>query len=195
MNSKTARKYNLIIEINELTPENSQLPVLLAELCAIDFQTAFEMWEFMLGKHQNSLTHEQICANIEEKPFGMFMRISETKTKQLLVDSLPLMKLIYGTCASSATGTNLAFLVNLILGAKIEIADEILRCVRTNPTPDSAERMRLIVDTIFGAYCAKYGVKVPVVTKKQEKLLLGHIEKITGPNKKLLTQRIKEIAK
>jgi hypothetical protein len=53
--------------------------------------------------------------------------------------------------------------------------------------------MRTIVDQVFFTYCEKNGTKKPELTKKQSTLLLEFISKIKGPNKNLLTQRIKEI--
>ena len=204
MNAKKIREYNLIIEIAATGADNPKLPTLLAELCAIDFTTSFEMWEFMLmqcnGTSAQALMHNQaqlgdakVCANIEEKPFGMFLRVSETKTRQLLCESLPLQKLIYGVCATSGTSHNLAFLVNLVLSNKLDDADECLRCMKSNASIDFNEQMRVVIDSVFGIYCARNNVKVPVLNKKQVKLLLSHVEKVRGPNKALLTQRLKEL--
>jgi hypothetical protein len=193
MNAKKIREYNLIIEIATLAPDDCKLPTLLAELCAIDFTTSFEMWEFMLMQNQAQLSDAKVCANIEEKPFGMFVRISETKTRQLLCESLPLQKLVYGMCATSGASHNLAFLVNLVLSNKLDNADECLRCMKSNTSIDFNEKMRVVVDSIFSTYCARNNVKVPVLNKKQVKLLLSHVEKVRGPNKALLTQRLKEL--
>jgi len=193
MNAKKIREYSLITEIAASGADNPKLPTLLAELCAVDFTTSFEMWEFMLMRNQEQLGDVKTCANIEEKPFGMFVRVSETKTRQLLCESLPLQKLVYGTCASSGTSHNLAFLVNLILSNKLDDADEALRCMKSNTSIDFNEKMRVVVDSVFGTYCARNNVKVPALNKKQVKLLLSHVEKVRGPNKALLTQRLKEL--
>lgn len=193
MNAKTIRKYNLIIEIASYDAAHPKLASSFAELCSIDFQAAFEMWELTLTKFSEQLADVQICANLDEKLFAMFNRISETKTRTLFIESLPLNKLIYAQSVAAATGTNLAFLANLILSNKLDSAEEILRCLRANTTGDYGERMRMVVDEIFKIYCTKNNVKVPSLNKKQSTLLLAYIEKIKGPNKKLLTQRIKEL--
>ena len=193
MNAKKIREYNLIIETAAADAGDAKLPTLLAELCAIDFTTAFEMWEYMLMQNQAQLSDTKVCANIEEKPFGMFLRVSETKTRQLFCESLPLQKLVYGVCATSGTSHNLAFLVNLILSNKLDNADECLRCMKSNGSVDFSEKMRVVVDGVFSTYCARNNVKVPVLNKKQVKLLLSHVEKVRGPNKALLTQRLKEL--
>ena len=193
MNAKKIREYSLIVETAAGGADNPKLPTLLAELCAVDFTTSFEMWEFMLMQNQEQLSDANTCANIEEKPFGMFVRVSETKTRQLLCESLPLQKLVYGTCASAAASHNLVFLVNLILSNKLDNADECLRCMKSNASIDFNEKMRVVVDSVFSTYCARNNVKVPVLNKKQVKLLLSHVEKVRGPNKALLTQRLKEL--
>ena len=195
VNIKAVRKYGLIISISTTSADNPQIAVQLAELCAIDFQTAFEMWEFMLAENQQRLGDSAVCVNLEEKPFGMFNRISESRTRQMLTESLPLIRLIYGQSLSSVAGTNLIFLINLILSGKLDSADEILRCIKLNTTGKFSDRMRTIVDSLFREYCIRNSVKVPVLSRKQSALLLGYVDKVTGPNKKLLTQRIKEVTK
>ena len=175
MTSKEYKKYELVAEIVN-SPADQSVAVKLGELCAIDFTTAFEMWEFSLAKHEGK--------NIDiEKTFAMFLRISEAKTRQLFIESAPLQKLVYG--ASELNGVLLEFLVNLILSNKPEHADESLRAAR--------EHLREIVDAVFATYCARNGVKVPVLSKKQKELLLSHVDKIKGPNRALLMQRLKEL--
>jgi len=190
MNSKQVRKYELIIAIAAMQSSDTAIPTSLAELCAIDFETAFEMWEFILARHTPPTTSPE---NIITKPFTMFLRISEMKTRQLFCESLPLQKLVYGTTAAGEREPCISFLTNLILGGKIEIADECLTKLRTNPQINFNETMRIIVDDIFKTYCARHNVKVPVINRKQKMLLLSHIEKVRGPNKALLTQRLKEL--
>ena len=193
MNAKKLRQYGLIIELSKTAAGDAKLPMLLAELCTVDFVSAFEMWEYMLAQYQSQLNDASICANIEDKPFGMFMRISETKARQMLCDSQPLQKLVYGTTATAAAGNNLAFVVNLILSNKLDEADEMLRCLKNNPNIDFNEKMRVVIDNLFATYCTRNAVKVPVFNKKQVKMLTSHIEKVRGPNKALLTQRLKEL--
>jgi len=193
MNAKTTRKYELITQIAGLGPKDAAFPTSLAELCSIEFQTAFEMWEFMLAKHIATLKDHAVSENMEIMPFTMFLRISETKTRQLFMESLPLQKYIYGHTATAGQGNNLMFLVNLILASKIDAADECLTKLRTNPSVDFSDLMLVIVNEVFATYCARNNVKVPVLNKKQKTLLLDHISKTKGSNKALLTQRLKEL--
>jgi hypothetical protein len=53
--------------------------------------------------------------------------------------------------------------------------------------------MRAVVDSAFNQSCVKSQTRVPQFNKKQKALLLEYIEKIKGPNKALLLQRMKEI--
>jgi len=193
MNAKTTRKYELITQIAGLGASDAAFPALLAELCSIDYQTAFEMWEFMLSKHSASLSDKAVCNRMEVLPFTMFLRISETKMRTLFTESLPLQKLIYGICATAGAGNNLAFLTSLISASKIDTADECLQKLRGNSNVDFNELMLTIVNDVFAAYCAKNNVRVPVLNKKQKTLLLDYIGKIKGSNKALLTQRLKEL--
>jgi len=193
MNSKEIKKYTLINQILNSKLQNQELVSQLSELGTIDFTVAFEVWEYMLGAFANDLADFTTSANAEAGVFDVFANLSETKTRQLLLASDPLVRLIYGACATSCAGTNLAFLTNFILSAKLDTADVALAAIRSNPTGDFGERMRLIVDTLFKTYCETKGVKKCELSRKQSALLLEYIGKIKGPNKMLLTQRIKEL--
>lgn len=193
MNSKDIKKYTLIAQLVNTKPQSAELLTMFTELAAIDFTAAFEVWEFTLTACQKDLTSKEIADNIETKVLEMFAGMSETKTRQLLAASDPLIRLIYGTCATACTGVNLAMVTYFILAAKIENADVALAAVRSNPTGDFGERMRVIVDSVFRTYCENKGVKKCELNRKQSELLLGYCAKIKGPNKMLLMQRIKEL--
>ena len=179
MNQKTARKYELISKI-----ANGEENVLqdLKELCEIDFQTAFEMWEFAISRDQN----------IVVAGLGLFQSVSETKTRILFIESLPLQKLVYSS-AEAADAKIINYLVNLILTNKLEVAGECLARLKTNTNIDFNELLRTIIDTAFKTYCKKNDVKVPSFNKKQKMLFVEYITKIKGPNKALLLQRIREL--
>jgi len=193
MNAKTTRKYELITQIAAMSSTDTAFPTSLAELCSIDYQAAFEIWEFMLAKHSAALSDKAVCNIMEALPFTMFLRISETKMRTLFPESLPLQKLIYGICASAGAGNNLEFLVSLILASKTETADECLIKLRGNPNVNFDELMLTIVNQVFTTYCIKNDVKVPVLNKKQKTLLLDHVGKTKASTKALLTQRLKEL--
>jgi len=195
MNSKDIKKYTLISEIISRSSDDKKLQELFGELVSIDFTVAAELWEYTLNIHQSALGQIQTAENLETKIFALFNSASETKTRQLFIESLPLNKYIYSAAATSCTGTNLAFIVNLILSSKLTNAEEILRCVKSNATPnfDYAAAMRRIVDDVFREYCKRNDTKKCELSRKQSAMLLEYISKIKGPNKLLLTQRIKEL--
>jgi len=172
MQAKEYRKYGIIEKI--LKDGNSV--ELLKELATIDFTIAMNMWEYKFFD--------------SEEIFKMFNDLSETKTRQLLIENSPLLKLIY---ISQLNETGLKFLVNLILSPKIEIADEILRYIKSNTNINYDDAMMTIVNSVFNTYCEREQVKKCSLNRKQTALLLDYVSKIKGPNKMLLTQRIKEL--
>jgi hypothetical protein len=180
MNQKTARKYELIAAI--AAPVGADLPRVFAELAEIDFQTAFEMWEFTLARG----------ADIVEMGLDLFQNISETKTRQLFCESLPLQRLVYSSpCAGGSKC--ITFLGNLILTNKLDPASECLSRLRANTHLNFDEAMRAVTDAAFAAYCQKNNVRAPVFNRKQKDLLLSFIGKVKGPNRALLLQRMKEL--
>jgi len=194
MNTKDIKKYNLIGQIINTKPDDKSITLLFSELINIDFNTAFEVWEYILHTHQSRLGEGEVATILESILFELFNVNSETKTKALLLESSTLIRLIY-TSATAVSGANLEFLVNLILSPKVNLAEEFLRAIKANNSPnlDYGNVMRILIDSIFTTYCQREGVMKCSLNKKQSTLLLDYISKIKGPNKLLLTQRIKEL--
>ena len=179
MNKKTLRKYELVSEI--MTSSENAMEK-LRELCDIDFQTAFDMWEYKIG----------ISNGLVVSGFDFFQSISEQKTRTAIVESIPAQKAIYSS--TEATDPKLIeYLGNFVIANKLDIAEECLSKLRTNPHFDFNEILPEIINTIFAISCKKNNSRVPVLNKKQKMLLTDYINKIKGPNKALLLQRMKEI--
>jgi len=194
MTAKDIRKYTLINKIMSSAPNNAEIVSWFSELAQIDFQVAFEVWEYILGIYSKEVADKDTSINLEAKIFGTFYHdVSETKTRQLFSASEPIIKLVYGACRTSCVGPNARMLAGFILSGKLETAALALAAARQNPTGDFGERMREIVDKVFSIYCESKGVVKCELTRKQSALLLEYVGKIKGPNKMLLTQRIKEL--
>jgi hypothetical protein len=178
MNTKTIRKYELVAAL----VGGQNVIANLTELAAQDFAAAFDMWEYNLAKGTCDIM----------PALDMFQSLSEQKTRTLFCESLPLQKLVY-SAKDAHTKKPIAFLTQLVILGKLDIADECLMRLRANTHNDFNETIRLVVDDVFAASCAKHNSKVPVFNKKQKELLLSYINKIKGPNKALLLQRMKEI--
>jgi len=179
MNAKQTRKYELIVA---LAHGGAEFMNNLQELCAIDFTTAFEVWEWDLARGGDSAS----------VGFDLFNRVSELKTRQLFCESLPLQKLVYSS-PQATEPVLIDFLVNLVLLNKIDVAEECLMRLRTNTHIDFNEVLLVVVNNLFATYCARNNTRVPSFNKKQKTMLLESINKIKNPNKALLLQRMKEI--
>ena len=194
MTAKEMKKYALILQIGNTDPAAPSLRELFRELAGIDFSSAFDMWTYMMSTYVSRLSEINVSTNLEGGVFATFLAVSETKTKQLLSDNAVVLKLIYTCCATSTTNANLNYIVSLIVASKIEAADQILTLIGQNKTPgaDFGTRMKNIIDCVFVA-STKPGSRIPSLNRKQTMLLLEHTLKIKGPNKTLLSQRIKEL--
>ena len=181
MTAKTQRKYELIAAIAH---GEGNVLANLTQLCDIDFTTAFDMFEFALAKAST--------LELARDGLALFETASVTKTKQLFTESNAMQKLLY---SSPAVGDArlINFFVGFVLSNKLEAADECLMRMRANTFVDFNENLRVIIDTLFATYCKEKGVVVPTFNKKQKTLLIEYINKIKGPNKALLLQRMKEI--
>ena len=178
MNQKQMRRYELIADL----AVGADAEKCLAELCANDFSAGFEAWEFALARGIK-------CA---VSGLRVFLAASESRAKTLFCDNLPLQKLLFNSPEAGESAV-LDFLASILLSTKIETADECLSRLRGNTALDFNETMRAFLDIAFAQYCKKNDVRVPQFNRKQRDLLISHINKIKGPNKALLLQRLKEI--
>jgi len=181
MNQKTTRKYELITEIGSGSGEHIKN---LMELCAIDFNTAFEMWEYALARGCG--------AGVVDEGLDVFLRAGEVKAKALIAENAALQKLIF-TSPHANSDNVITFIASFIVANKTDEAGKFLASLRANNFLEFSETMRAVVDKTFTLSCQKNQTRVPVFNKKQKGLLLEYIEKIKGPNKALLLQRMKEI--
>lgn len=181
MTQKELRKYDLITEIANVGGAER-----LRELAGLDFTAATEIWEYKLTKDINAFGDSDI--------FGMLEHICESKLKSAVLSGSGLSKLVYGLSSASCTGANLRFAASLVVGGKINEAEEILKNIKNNPTGDYAERMKAVVNTVFELSMGKTGAKKATLNHKQTILLFDFVSKIkAGPTKNLLTQRLKEL--
>ncbi|MCL2228311.1 MAG: hypothetical protein FWC00_00615 [Firmicutes bacterium] len=189
MNQKTVQRYEHIVIAADAIHrgEVNTLITALGDLVGNDFQTAFEMWEFALLK-----TPEKGAGDIVTRGLNLFLKTTEAKTRQLFAESNPLQKLVY-TSVSANHSDVVDFLGNFILSGKLDVAEECLSKLRANTNFDFGDVMKTVLESVFALYCEKHDVRVAVLNKKQKTLLQNYIDKIKGPNKALLTQRMKEI--
>jgi hypothetical protein len=181
MIAKELRKYDLIIEIGNVSGVEN-----LRELAANNFAAAVDMWEYKMTKDINAFGAFDV--------FGMLESVSETKLRGAIADNAALLKLLYGVSGQSCTGANLGYLAGLIIGSKIDAAEEILKLFKSNQTGDYGKRMNAVVDSVFGMSMAKTGSKKATLNHKQTILLFDYVSKMkSGTIKSLLTQRLKEL--
>ena len=179
MTLKTARKYELIAKI---ATSDEGFAKHLRELCDIDYDTAFDMWEFALNRG----------ADVIAEGITFFNSVSESKFRTMFCENLSTQKALFAHKGAGAS-ESVKFLASLIIANKLEVADDCLNRVRANTHLDFNDTMRAVQEAAFSGYCQKNGVKVPVFNKKQRDLLLEHVNKIKGANKALLLQRMKEL--
>ena len=195
MNAKELKRYELIIALGAGQVGGGEFFSNINELVKNDYATAFEMWEYLMTVNTNKLGDPGFAAVLESGMFQLLFGTSESKFRQLIAGNSQLLRLIYAQSATAGSGTNLSYLTSLVLGSKIDAADEILKLVAVNKSPnmDFGARMQAIIDDVFNTYCAKNNAKVPNLNRKQTMMLLEYVLKIKGPNKNLLVQRIKEL--
>lgn len=193
MNQKQTKQYNLIENIFKVPFGSALAPKLFGELAAINFEISADMWEYVLSQNSNALSNTQNAVLMAEEILDIFTKQSFQKTNNYVCDSLPLIKLIFGQSSVAGTGSTLNLVANIVLANKVEIAETMLSSLRNNSNIDFNEIMKNVVEKVFENYCAKNAVKKPELNRKQKTLLLGFIDKMRGPNKALLQQRIKEL--
>ncbi|MCL2862154.1 MAG: hypothetical protein FWE22_07065 [Firmicutes bacterium] len=159
---------------------------------SLDFSQAVDVWVYLITTREKDLEkNARIALMLGDDMFNLFFENNSQKCLKALSDEVMLKKAVYQYCANSLSGENFKVLVNLIVGNKLELADEILKCVIKNEKIKFGEVMKKLLETVFIELLKKNPQKI-VLNKKQTELLLGYVKKIKTDERAMLEQRIKE---
>jgi hypothetical protein len=199
MSVKSIKHYERLFEFakENFKAEKERTQTFFKRTLDYDYDAAADIWEYILVTHEKLI--ESAPAVLTQDILSLFMEANKTKTLKLVTENPLITKALYGVNPLACEGLTLEILVGYIAGTKTAEADELLKQVYKNTAVKKSfgENMKIIIERLFVVILSRLGntTKRVELNKKQVVFLLGYIEKIKGPEKALLEQRIKELLK
>ena len=158
---------------------------------ALDYGKAVEMWEYFTTVYDEAIAKDtKLSAFFGDELLEIFYKTDDKKTIKLLLENGAVSSTVYqyGTLNSIA----LNYLMELLVGGKVEYADYILKFIIKNQRLEFGPVFKNIMTAMIDSLTAKTG-QPPKLNKKIESMLMGYVEKIKTAEKALLKQRLVEL--
>ena len=169
----------------------------ICETMETDFETGIRLWEFCLEKFEKPyLADSAVNCALSAAVFDRIAdKFGESKAIKTLLENNALKKAFLMQSDSLGDYHFVEICVNFLVAQKTEELDEMFRLMQKNTISRQTygQTMKRITERFFDVLAQKHGVKNFRLSKKQIQILTEHIEKIKGPEKALLLQRIKEL--
>lgn len=199
MTAKQLKFYQILKKVNTVNvfTEMDKLLDGIKQAIALDYYAAVEMWEFLILDNEEKLLKDiALAAVICDKIGQVFETKAHAKYMKTLTENPVICRAAYTyspTCYGRAE--SVAHIVSYLVPAKTEEADILLSCASKNTSNKATfgEFMKAVVEKLFIELLKKADDGRVRINRKSIPLLQEYINKIKGPEKALLTQRIKEV--
>lgn len=198
MDTKKAKYIDAVFNYfsTDLTRDNNAVQTLLDELCSIEVNEAFAMWEYLLIRQEKKLAEEKTMETLITRPLAQLTEKSN-RTPKIVLETPMLLKALYFYNPAPAEGISLDIAIYGLMSGKVSQAEEIFKYLLKNTASKKTygENMRIIVETLFMELLKKKGgtSKKVDLNKKLQTTLVQYVKKISGPERALLEQRIREV--
>ncbi len=167
----------------------------LKAVAAVDFAAAARLWEYELTKNDGKLDLPAYADVYADVAAAALVDAARPKFARLLLDSDTVRSAVYRRSRRSLSDPVMTdIVVSMLTSGKTEDADELLKCAQRNTAAGGATFgafLLAVVDrTIVGLI--KKSSKNPM-SKKLSAFLLAQADKVSGDEKALIIQRIKEL--
>jgi hypothetical protein len=181
----------------DLTRDNDAVERLLGDICAADVSEAFTMWEFLLIRQEKKLPSSPSAVDMFVRRPLEFFTEKNPRTAKIVLETPMFQKAVYLYLPEPVAAIPLDIVVSGMLGGKLAESEEILRYLLRNTAAKKSygAHMKIIIEKLYLELLKKQGgaTKKVNLPKKLYTLLSTYVKKITGPEKALLEQRLKEV--
>jgi hypothetical protein len=182
---------------NDLSKDKNSVLLLIKNVTNIDIADAFVVWEYLLIKHDRALDNSDYTDALILNPFHFFVQKNQTRTYKTIIDTPLLTRVLYSYTSSPCDGECLNLLIYCLMSGKLQKSEEIFRFLIKNRLSKNTygANMKITIERLFSEILKKMGgeTKKVELSKKLSTLLVAYVQKIVGPERALLEQRIKEV--
>lgn len=199
MTAKQLKFYQILKKVNTLNvfTEMDKLLDSMKQVINLDYYAATELWEFLILDNESKLQKDiPLAAVLCDKISQVFETKALTKYVKTLSENPVICRAAYTYSPSCyVRPESVSHLVTYLVPAKIDDAAEILSCANKNTSNKATfgEFMKAVVEKLFIELLKKADDGRVRINRKTAALVQEYINKIKGPEKALLTQRLKEV--
>lgn len=166
----------------------------MTELAAFDYGAAVTVWEFFLTESDSALGRSDYAELLIDKTEKLMENVSASKFVRALSESAALRGAIYRRSATALTRSEtIGYEVQFVLGGKFSESEDVLKnAMKNNGGAEYGKFLAAVVDRIIIELVKKNPAK-PSFPKKLATHILEYADKIKGPEKALIAQRIREL--
>ena len=196
MNAKEQKYLGLLKRLMrlELPAQDKEYVSAMTELAAFDYGAAVTVWEFFLTESDSALGRSDYAELLIDKTEKLMENVSASKFVRALSESAALRGAIYRRSATALTRSEtIGYEVQFVLGGKFSESEDVLKnAMKNNGGAEYGKFLAAVVDRIIIELVKKNTAK-PSFPKKQATHILEYADKIKGPEKALIAQRIREL--
>lgn len=196
MNAKEQKYLGLLKRLMrlELPAQDKEYVSAMTELAAFDYGAAVTVWEFFLTESDSALGRSDYAELLIDKTEKLMENVSASKFVRALSESTALRGAIYRRSATALTRSEtIGYEVQFVLGGKFSESEDVLKnAMKNNGGAEYGKFLAAVVDRIIIELVKKNPAK-PSFPKKQATHILEYADKIKGPEKALIAQRIREL--
>jgi len=162
------------------------------ELYSLGYDYGIYACMYLFSRQEKIFDNEGIRKDVTNTFLKKLYAANKNKTVKVILQTPLLIKGFY-TLGEPFEGAAIEILTDLLCSGKTAQADAVLKALYKNTYGEYNKGMVTVFEMYIQKLKEKQNKMVPVLEKKTVKLLTEHIEKIKGPEKPLLLQRIKEM--
>lgn len=160
-----------------------------------DYPTAVLLWEYALTENESRLSRPEYADVYADATEALFEKKNASRFARMLLESQVIRNAVYRFSRTSlGRAETVGYLANLLVAGKTDDADEIIRCASRNTAGGKTFGQFLLaaVERTIIELLKKGGGKSPM-PRKVSSFILENAEKVKGPEKALIIQKVKEI--
>lgn len=179
--------------ILDLPHDSVKFNKVISDLIAFDYASAVLVWEYYLADKDGEMAKDEtLVSMLTDGVEKVFESKAGSRFLKLLTDSAVIRDAVYRRSASALSRSEtIGYAAQLMLSGKPE-SEELLKSAFKNTSGNFGAFMAAIVDRLIIELSRKNPSK-PSFPKKLATQVLSFSEKIKGPEKAFIAQRIREL--
>lgn len=159
-----------------------------------DFMSAVLAWEYFLSERDIAMNKDKALAGLlTDGVEKIFEAQAASRFVRLLTDSAPVRDAIYRRSATALSRPETAgYAAQMLLSGRDAESEELMKSAMKNPSGGFGPFMSAVVDRLI-IELSKKNPSRPSFPKKLAAHVLAFSEKIKGPEKAFIAQRIREL--